>query len=136
MNVLESVSIHIWAYIILPCRLPWNPKPLGCRGKLSSIGQFSRSMLVCGRVIILIPRHSMYAIGLPISWDGLGGQWAGIHGSPVECLGYICQLAMSATSHSQGCRALPFVRRPFRDSRHRRKKAAWSAGSDTLVGVL
>ena len=29
------------------------------------------------------------AIGLPISWDGFGGQLIGIYGIPMECLGYV-----------------------------------------------
>ena len=38
---------------LLPCRGPHGPlKPLGCRGQLSSTGQFSGSMLVCGRVAL------------------------------------------------------------------------------------
>ena len=33
------------------------------------------------------PRHSMGLVYLPISWGGFGGQWGGIYGSPMECLG-------------------------------------------------
>ena len=36
-------------------------------------------------------KWSWTAIGLPISWGGLGGQLIGIYGSPMECLGLVVE---------------------------------------------
>ena len=35
---------------------------------------------------------------MPISWGGFGGQWGGIYGSPMECLGHDLLSGVSGTS--------------------------------------
>ena len=43
--------------------------------------------LTTARSLTTTPKHSMYAI---FAYSGvvLGGQWGGIYGSPMECLGH------------------------------------------------